>query len=72
MTHGINIKCHYAKCSSAEYRILFIIMLNVIMLSVIMLSVIMLSVIMLSFVVPFSVVISCHVFPSKLVTSNLV
>jgi len=67
MTHGINIKCHYAKCSSAEYRILFIIMLNVIMLSVIMLSVI-----MLSFVVPFSVVISCHVFPSKLVTSNLV
>jgi hypothetical protein len=38
-------ECHYASNLYAEYRILFIIMLNVMMMIVIMLSVIMLSVV---------------------------
>jgi hypothetical protein len=59
MTLSITMLYHYAKCYCAEWRILFIVMLNVIMLSVIMLSVIMLNVIMLSVVAPVLAVWQC-------------
>jgi hypothetical protein len=49
--------CHYAECNNAEYRVLFMVMLNAIKLSAIklstvMLNVVMLSVVILSFVAP--------------------
>jgi len=51
--YNCNAECHYA-----EYRILFIVLLNVISPSVIMLNVVMLSVIILNVIMPSVVMLS--------------
>ncbi len=64
-TLSIRIMGHYAECCYAEFRVLFIVMLNVVMLNVVMLNAVMLSVVMLNDVIP-SVVMLSVVAPQKL------